>query len=105
MKCCIKHDDFEISKAVNLFAQQGKRVLAYAFNILDKLPENSTIQKTEQNLNFIGIVAMIDPPREEAKQAIADCHTAGITPVMITGDHPLTAHAIAIDTGIIHKKN
>lgn len=104
LKCCTKHDDSEISKAVNQFAQQGKRVLAYAFNILDKLPENSTIQNTEQNLNFIGIVAMIDPPREEAKQAIADCHTAGITPVMITGDHPLTAHAIAIETGIIHKK-
>ena len=104
LNCCIKHDDSEISKAVNQFAQQGKRVLAYAFNILDKLPENSTIQNTEQNLNFIGIVAMTDPPREEAKQAIADCHSAGITPVMITGDHPITAHAIAIETGIIHKK-
>jgi P-type Ca2+ transporter type 2C len=104
LNCCIKLDDSEISKAVNQFAQQGKRVLAYAFNILDKLPENSTIQNTEQNLNFIGIVAMIDPPREEAKQAIADCHSAGITPVMITGDHPITAHAIAIETGIIHKK-
>jgi Ca2+-transporting ATPase len=104
LNCCIKHDDSEISKAVNQFAQQGKRVLAYAFNILDKLPENSTIQNTEQNLNFIGIVAMIDPPREEAKQAIADCHSAGITPVMITGDHPITAYAIAIETGIIHKK-
>ena len=104
LNCCTKHDDSEISKAVNQFAQQGKRVLAYAFNILDKLPENCTIQNTEQNLNFIGIVAMIDPPREEAKQAIADCHSAGITPVMITGDHPITAHAIAIETGIIHKK-
>ncbi|MCZ8146064.1 cation-translocating P-type ATPase [Flavobacterium sp.] len=104
LNCCIKHNDSEISKAVNQFAQQGKRVLAYAFNILDKLPENSTIQNTEQNLNFIGIVAMIDPPREEAKQAIADCHSAGITPVMITGDHPITAYAIAIETGIIHKK-
>ncbi|MFN5771766.1 cation-translocating P-type ATPase [Flavobacterium sp.] len=104
LNCCTKHDDSEISKAVNQFAQQGKRVLAYAFNILDKLPENCTIQNTEQNLNFIGIVAMIDPPREEAKQAIADCHSAGITPVMITGDHPITAYAIAIETGIIHKK-
>lgn len=104
LKCCTQHDDSEISKAVNQFAQQGKRVLAYAYTILDKLPENSTIENTELNLNFIGIVAMIDPPREEAKQAIADCHTAGITPVMITGDHPITAHAIALETGIIHKK-
>jgi Ca2+-transporting ATPase len=104
LKCCTKHDDSKISKAVNQFAQQGKRVLAYAYTILDKLPENSTIQNTELNLNFIGIVAMIDPPREEAKQAIADCHTAGITPVMITGDHPITAYAIALETGIIHIK-
>lgn len=104
LNCCTNYDVSEISKAVNQFAKQGKRVLAYAFNTLDKLPENSTIQNTEQNLNFIGIVTMIDPPREEAKQAIADCHRAGITPVMITGDHPLTAHAIAIETGIIHKK-
>jgi P-type Ca2+ transporter type 2C len=104
LKCCDKHDESEISKAVNKFAQQGKRVLSYAFTILDKLPENTTIHNIENNLNFIGIVAMIDPPREEAKKAIADCYTAGITPVMITGDHPITAHAIALETGIIHKK-
>jgi Ca2+-transporting ATPase len=104
LKSCTIKDESEILKAVHLFAGQGKRVLSYAYSILDKLPGKITIQNTEQNLNFIGIVAMIDPPREEAKQAIADCHTAGITPVMITGDHPLTAHAIASETGIIHKK-
>jgi Ca2+-transporting ATPase len=104
LKCCNTNDEAEISKAVIQFAQQGKRVLSYAFTILDKLPENTTIQNTEEHLNFIGIVAMIDPPREEAKKAIADCYTAGITPVMITGDHPITAHAIALETGIIHKK-
>ncbi len=104
LKCCTTNDEAEISKAVIQFAQQGKRVLSYAFTILDKLPENTTIQNTEEHLNFIGIVAMIDPPREEAKKAIADCYTAGITPVMITGDHPITAHAIALETGIIHKK-
>lgn len=104
LKCCINQDDTEISKAVNQFAQQGKRVLSYAYRVLDKLPEKSTILNTEHNLHFIGIVAMIDPPREEVKQAIADCHTAGITPVMITGDHPLTANAIALEIGIIYKK-
>jgi Ca2+-transporting ATPase len=103
LTCCTIKDESEILKAVHLFSEQGKRVLSYAYCILDKLPRNITIQNTEQNLHFIGIVAMIDPPREEAKQAIANCHTAGITPVMITGDHPLTAHAIASETGIIHK--
>jgi Ca2+-transporting ATPase len=101
---CLSQDQSEILQAVDQFAQQGKRVLSYAIAIWDKLPPTITIENTEQNLNFIGIVAMIDPPREEAKNAIADCHTAGITPVMITGDHPITAHAIALETGIIHKK-
>lgn len=104
LKYCTIQNDVEILKAVNQFAEEGKRVLSYAFAELDKLPSTITIQNTEQNLNFIGIVAMIDPPREEAKEAIANCHTAGITPVMITGDHPITANAIARETGIIYKK-
>lgn len=104
LKCCTTHNSTEILKSVNNFAQQGKRVLSYAISILDELPSNISIHNTEHNLSFIGIVAMIDPPREEAKKAIADCHSAGITPVMITGDHPITAHAIALDTGILHKK-
>lgn len=104
LNCCTLKDDSEIFKYVNQFAKQGKRVLSYAIAISDKLPSSITIQNTEQNLNFIGIVAMIDPPREEVKQAIENCHSAGITPVMITGDHPITAYAIALETGIIHKK-
>lgn len=104
LKCCLNQNSAEIDKAVDKFAQQGKRVLAYAFTTLDIFPSNINIENIEQNLSFIGLVAMIDPPREEAKQAIADCHTAGITPVMITGDHPLTAKAIALETGIIQKK-
>ena len=104
LACCLTQDNTEILKAVDQFAQQGKRVLSYAISIFDKLPSNISIHTTEQNLSFIGIVAMIDPPREEAKQAIADCHAAGITPVMITGDHPITAHSIALETGIIYKK-
>ena len=104
LECCSIQDHTEILKAVDQFAQQGKRVLSYAISILDKLPSNISIKSMEQNLSFIGIVAIIDPPREEAKQAIADCHTAGITPVMITGDHPITARTIAMETGIIHKK-
>lgn len=104
LKSCISTDERIINHKVIDFAKQGKRVLAYAVKICDTLPDESTIQNTEINLNFIGLVAMIDPPREEAKLAISDCHRAGITPVMITGDHPITAKAIALQTGIIFKK-
>ncbi len=104
LKCCTVQDHSEILQAVDQLARQGKRVLSYAYTIFDTLPENISVRNTEQNLNFIGIVAMIDPPREEAKVAIEDCHKAGITPVMITGDHPITANAIALETGIIHKQ-
>ncbi|MBK7427296.1 MAG: calcium-translocating P-type ATPase, PMCA-type [Saprospiraceae bacterium] len=104
LKCCSNQNDSEILQAVDQLAQQGKRVLSYAFTTFDTLPEKISIENTEQNLDFIGLVAMIDPPREEAKEAIANCHTAGITPVMITGDHPITANAIALETGIIHKQ-
>jgi Ca2+-transporting ATPase len=91
----------EINAVTDDFAQQGKRVLAYAVKLVDALPNTVTIETIETDLNFIGLAAMIDPPRAEAVQAIADCHTAGITPVMITGDHPITAKAIAMETGIL----
>jgi len=91
----------EINSATEKFAQQGKRVLAYAIKLVDALPETISMETIETDLKFIGLAAMIDPPRVEAIQAIADCHTAGITPVMITGDHPITAKAIAIETGIL----
>jgi Ca2+-transporting ATPase len=94
----------EINEATEKFAQQGKRVLAYASKLVDALPKTISIESIETNLNFIGLVAMIDPPREEVIQAIADCHMAGITPVMITGDHPITAKAIASETGILRFK-
>lgn len=102
---CEKVNSEEINEATDKFAQQGKRVLAFALKIVDALPKSISIESIENNLNFIGIAAMIDPPREEVIQAIADCHTAGITPVMITGDHPITAKAIATDTGILRYKS
>lgn len=102
---CEKVNSDEINEATDKFAQQGKRVLAFALKIVDALPKSISIESIENNLKFIGIAAMIDPPREEVIQAIADCHTAGITPVMITGDHPITAKAIATDTGILRYKS
>lgn len=91
----------EVNSATVHYAQKGKRVLAYAVKLVEELPTSITIETIENDLKFIGLVAMIDPPRTEVIQAIADCHTAGITPVMITGDHPVTAQAIAKETGIL----
>ena len=81
-------------------ADEGYRVLAFARREFTKLPQPPEAETVEQDLTFLGLVALIDPPRPEVPQAIADCLTAGITPVMITGDHPGTAMAIARRLGI-----
>jgi Ca2+-transporting ATPase len=81
-------------------AKEGYRVLALARRELTALPEALQPETIEQDLTFMGLVALIDPPRPEVPQAVADCLTAGITPVMITGDHPGTAMAIARRLGI-----
>jgi Ca2+-transporting ATPase len=86
-------------------AQKGMRLLAYAIKITDQNIENLTDEAIEKDLTFLGIVGMIDPPRPEAKQAVAECISAGIIPVMITGDHPTTAQAIAREIGILNKPN
>ena len=83
------------------WAVKGIRVLAFAYSILDKLPEPFTYETVEKNLIFAGLAGLMDPPREEAKQAIRECKTAGIRPVMITGDHPATARAIGKQIGIL----
>jgi P-type Ca2+ transporter type 2C len=76
-------------------AGEALRVLAVAKRA------NATPANAEQDMTFLGLIAMIDPPRPEAKQAVERCRAAGITPVMITGDHPLTAQAIAREVGIL----
>ena len=81
-------------------ASEGYRVLAFAKREFSVLPEPLDAEKIEQQLTFLGLVALIDPPRPEVPQAVADCLTAGITPVMITGDHPGAAMAIARRLGI-----
>lgn len=83
------------------WAVKGIRVLAFAFAIIDKLPEPFNYETVETNLTLSGLAGLMDPPREEAKQAIRECKTAGIKPVMITGDHPATAKAIARQLGIL----
>jgi P-type Ca2+ transporter type 2C len=83
------------------WADRGIRVLAYGWRILDALPEPFHYQTVEQQLHFAGLVGLMDPARTSVKQAIQECKTAGIRPVMITGDHPATAKAIAREIGIL----
>lgn len=87
-----KKDILELN---NKMAAEGLRVLGVAMRKWDSLPSIISPENVEAGLIFLGLVGMIDPPREEAKESVALCKTAGIKPVMITGDHPLTAKAIA----------
>ncbi len=91
----------ELENKVNEMASKGYRTLGYAIRIFEKMPPELNPEKIETSLTFIGIAGMIDPPREEARNAVSECKTAGIKPVMITGDHLLTAKAIAQDLGIL----
>ncbi len=90
-----------IYSANEKMAGDGLRTLAFAVRQWDQLPDNITPESAENNLTFIGITGLMDPPREEAREAVSICKTAGIKPVMITGDHPLTAQNIARRLGII----
>ncbi|MDE2284129.1 MAG: calcium-translocating P-type ATPase, PMCA-type [Hyphomicrobiales bacterium] len=81
-------------------ARSGLRVLAVACRVWDELPQDKNPDDIERDLTLIGLVGLIDPPRPEAKRAVAQCRAAGVTVVMITGDHPVTARAIAADLGI-----
>jgi Ca2+-transporting ATPase len=91
--------DFQYS--ADKMAERGHRVLGYAIRVLPSLPKILNASELETELTLIGFVGMIDPPREEAEQAVKECKDAGIIPVMITGDHKLTAQAIAKRLGII----
>lgn len=87
--------------AADAMAAQGLRVLALASRSHVTLPTPGEVDSVESGMSLIGLVGLIDPPRPEAAAAVRDCVTAGITPVMITGDHPATALAIARRLGIV----
>src|SRR5690606_29130796 len=91
----------QLEARVNEMASKGYRTLGYAIRRFDELPDDLNPGPIEDQLTFVGMVGMIDPPREEAKKSVAECRNAGIFPVMITGDHKLTARAIAQKLGII----
>ncbi|MCU0463446.1 MAG: cation-translocating P-type ATPase [Anaerolineae bacterium] len=81
-------------------ASEGMRVLGFAYKKLKAIPDKTTPETVEYDMVFLGVVGMIDPPRPEVKIAVERCVTAGIRPIMITGDHPQTALAIARELGI-----
>ena len=86
-------------------AKEALRVLSCGYKEIDHRPTDEEIKEIENNLIFVGMVGMIDPPREEAKKAVEKCKTAGIKTVMITGDHKITATAIAKQLGILENED
>ena len=100
-KLCVR-GGIDAAREVNdTMSADALRVLAIGYRVLDKLPEAPTSEALERDLTFLGLVGMIDPPRPEAAEAVRVCRKAGIKPVMITGDHVITASAIARELGIL----
>ncbi len=98
---CIQGDTERARIITDRMSENALRVLAVAYKVIDTLPEEPTSEEMENGLCFVGLVGMIDPPRPECKAAVATCRRAGIKPVMITGDHVVTASAIARELGIL----
>ena len=90
----------ELAVSAEDWASKGERVLAFAGKVIADLPAESEWKNLEADLDYFGKTGMIDPPREAVKGSIQECRAAGIRPVMITGDHPATAKAIADEVGI-----
>jgi Ca2+-transporting ATPase len=105
-KCALQPGQKEtVQQAINNLAQEGMRILAFAKMKLHPQTESISFESVKQGLTFLGLQALIDPPREEVKVAVQKCHTAGIKVKMITGDHQTTATAIGRYLGIIDEQN
>ncbi len=98
---CVAGNLAAAQNMVETMSSNALRVLAIACKEMDVLPQNPTSENLECGLTFMGLVGMIDPPRPEVKDAVDICRRAGIKPVMITGDHVVTASAIARELGIL----
>ena len=105
----IKQDIEEFKEEIKAkneeMAKDALRVLAMAYKVLNHKPSKEEMQDIEKDLIYVGMVGMIDPPREEAKLAVEKCKTAGIKTIMITGDHKITATAIAKKLGILEDES
>ena len=98
-----EEDQKNIEEQNQKFSRNGLRVLAVSYR---KMPEDHSLSlEDEKDLVFLGLISMMDPPREESKEAVAECIRAGIKPVMITGDHKVTAAAIAKKIGILKEES
>jgi len=102
---CIGVDKAKVQKENEQMANKALRVIAIAYKDVDILPANIESSSIERNLNFVGLMGMIDPPRDGVKEAVEECKRAGIKTVMITGDHISTAKAIAEKLGILERKD
>lgn len=100
---CLRGDIGHAKKINDEMSANALRVLAVAYKEIDEVPANPTPETLENGLNLMGMLGMIDPPRPEAMAAVATCRKAGIRPVMITGDHVVTACAIARKLGILQQ--
>ena len=100
---CVAGDIEAARKANDEMSADALRVLAVGYKYIDRVSDDPTPEELENGLTFLGLVGMIDPPRPEAKEAVAVCRKAGIKPVMITGDHVVTASAIARELGILQE--
>lgn len=98
-----KEDKEKIEAQNEAFSKNGLRVLAFAYKTLKE--ERDLTVEDEEELTFLGLISMMDPPREESKQAVEACIRAGIKPIMITGDHKVTAAAIAKRIGILQEES
>jgi len=98
-------DSEELLAVADSMAEEGLRVIAMAYRNWDSLPEDTAAEAIESDLVFLGLIGMMDPPRNEARDSVSLCKSAGIVPVMITGDHAATARAIARQIGIASEKD
>ena len=100
---CVAGDLDAAREMTDAMSREALRVLAIAYKVIDTVPAVPTSEELENGLTLMGLVGMIDPPRPECKVAVATCRRAGIKPVMITGDHVVTASAIARELGILEE--
>ncbi len=94
-------DQEAIHRTIEKMAGDGLRILAFGIKLFDSFPDDTSPEYIEKDLTILGLIGLLDPPRDEAKTAVSLCKKAGITPVMITGDHPITAMVISKRLGIL----